>query len=134
MWVELPSCVGSGRHARTHLEERVHLLLCAYLVAEDTVGAQVGRLMQIRARGYPEATDDLPISHDAATLALEGRGLVDGPTERVLPLAWIGATNDLLGRLYDPAQRTRLDWLHLILLLQTRMRRWFRAALSLIIF
>ena len=68
--------------------------------------------MQVGDRSDAEATDSWPAAHDAASLTLEGRGLVYGPSERILPLAWICATYDLLGRLRGPTQGTRLVWLH----------------------
>ena len=96
--VKLTSCVCTRRHALTHLKERIHLLLGAHLTAQYAVGAQVVWLMQIRIGSDAEATHTLPTAHDAATLTLKWRWLVDRPaTERVRALSRTGATNYLRG-------------------------------------
>ena len=97
----------------SHLEEWVHLLLCAHLTTEDAVSSKIVGLVQVGARSNAEAADALPAAHDAArALTLQRRGLVDGPAEGVLTLSGIGSAYDLLRRLVCPTQSSRLVWLH----------------------
>ena len=111
--VQLSCCVSTRRHALSHLEEWVHLLLCAHLTTEDAVSSKIVGLVQVGARSNAEAADALPAAHDAArALTLQRRGLVDGPAEGVLPLPGIRAADHLLRGLVGAAQSAGLVWLH----------------------
>ena len=117
VWVQLAWSVSTGWHALTHLEKGVHLLLGPHLVAKDTVRPQIVWLMDVGARSYPEATDSLSATHDAAgALTFERRWLVDGASEGVLTLARICAADDLLRRFVSSCQVPWLVRLHLLLL------------------
>ena len=104
--------VSSGLDSLTHLEERVNLLLSTDLIAQDAVVTQVVLLMNIWTRCYTETANTLAAAHDT-TLAFKRRRLVNGRAERVLALAWVRATDNLLWRLVASCKLAWIVWLHL---------------------